>query len=197
MLEFGKIDIRALKSRVNELDETQWDREEDFAMNYNKHAKSALRQTQHIIFRFSNKQVFPYVYQNCSPWEGWKSLLLPILKKATAPYGYTNGFFSRIMLAKLPAQEFIAPHIDGDERGYAPHKIHIPVQTNDSAYFFLDNQRFHLKEGYAYEVNNGTRHAVANQGNSHRIHLIFEYLNVDEQDEVLKAQIELCKGQDE
>ena len=56
-----------------------------------------------------------------------------------------------------------------------PHKIHVPVQTNEGAFLHLGNSAFHLQEGQAYEVNNNIPHYAENNGTEDRIHLIFEY----------------------
>jgi len=46
--------------------------------------------------------------------------------------------------------------------------------------FFVGRDRHHLAEGEAVEVNNMGAHGVRNDGGTHRIHLIFEYYDVDQ-----------------
>ena len=45
-----------------------------------------------------------------------------------------------------------------------PHKIHVPLQTNDQVTFLVDGIGYHLPEGEAVEVNNMAVHAVENRG---------------------------------
>lgn len=187
LLELGEIDIDGLKTAVLNLPESEWDTEADYRVNYNK--RGAIRQAQHIIFRFSNKQKIPVEYSNLSCWGKWKNILLPVMQKAVKNYSYKNGVFPRIMLAKLPPSCFIAPHTDGDYTGHIPHKIHIPLFTNEQSFFFFGNERFHFREGFAYEVNNGLKHSAVNGGTTDRIHLIFEYLDADIQPEPMKKQL--------
>ena len=184
----GKVDISDLIYRVKELSEADWDTQEDFEANYNKE-KGALLNAKHIILKFSNKQIKPYSYFECSRWADWKDVLLPIMNKATEHYNYKNGFYSRVMLAKLAPKSFIRMHKDGDVSGTKPHKIHIPLITNNEVFFFAENERFNFKVNSAYEVNNSARHGAANNGSNERIHLIFEYLDFDAQTKEIQHQM--------
>lgn len=177
--DLGPVDATDLREDVLALPENAWDRPEDFAANYNK--KKAIRQASHVIFRFSDRRESLIRYIELPSWRKWADRLLPVMHAAVRAYGYAAHFFPRVMLARLPAGAFIPPHVDGDARGFVPHKIHVPILTNPEAYFFLDRQRHHLAEGRAWEVNNGVTHSVVNNGDSDRIHLIFEYLDADAQ----------------
>ncbi len=179
--ELEQVFIEDLKKAVLDLPETEWDREEDFAANYNKD-KRALSQTRHIVLKFADKRDELIRYFETSRWPHWKNRVEPLMQQAVKPYGYRKGFFPRVMLAKVPPGKVIPPHIDGQKSRIIPHKIHIPLQTNDQAFFYIDNVRYHLKEGFAYEVNNAVKHAVINNGKSDRIHLVFEYLDRDLQE---------------
>ena len=175
--ELGAVDVRALTEAVVALPDSAWDKTEDFEANYNK--QGAIRSASHIVFRFCDRRAVPFRYFDMPVWEEWSEQLRPVLDAAVQAYGYRRGFYPRIMLAKLPGGTFIPPHVDGAAHVSVPHKIHIPLTTNPQTYFFVDEQRFHLREGVAYEVNNATRHSVVNGGTTDRIHLIFEYLDAD------------------
>jgi hypothetical protein len=175
--ELGPVDVRSLTEAVLALPADAWDKTEDFEANYNKNG--AIRSASHVIFRFCDRRQIPFRYFDMPVWDSWQSLLLPVMEGAVKAYGYTRGFYPRIMLAKLPGGTFIPPHIDGQAHVSVPHKIHVPLITNAQTFFFVDTERFHLAEGIAYEVNNATRHSVVNGGESERIHLIFEYLDAE------------------
>ena len=78
------------------------------------------------------------------------------------------------MLARLTAGGKIDPHTDGAGSHLLTHKIHIPIQTNDKVQFYIHDRAYHLREGYAYEVNHIAPHRVENLGTCDRIHLMFE-----------------------
>jgi hypothetical protein len=107
-------------------------------------------------------------------------LLLPVLEQATAAYGYANGEFPRVMLARMAPDGVIHPHKDASPSAKWPHKIHVPLQTNEGVTFFIDDKPYRLAEGEAVEVNNMAKHAVENRGQTDRIHLIFEYFDRDQ-----------------
>jgi aspartyl/asparaginyl beta-hydroxylase (cupin superfamily) len=76
----------------------------------------------------------------------------------------------------------IQPHRDTNPAAKWPHKIHVPLVTNDEVSFYVDGVAYHFPEGEAVEVNNMGVHAVENRGATDRIHLIFEYYDLDQAD---------------
>ena len=172
----GTVDIARLREAVLALPESVWDAEN--AGKPNRFA--ALDATRHIIFRFvSNFNDWRQSYER-PLWQEWKELLEPVLAAATAEYGYANGAFPRVMLARMGPGGVIHPHRDENPAAKWPHKIHVPLQTNDDVAFYVDGKSYHFAEGEAVEVNNMGVHAVQNRGKTDRIHLIFEYYDVDQ-----------------
>ncbi len=194
--EIGTVDIDKLRKKLKSIEVHDWDTPEDFQVNYNKSLEGlrgvktkALALTKHITFKFADKRNTSIRYIECSRWQEWKETLMPIMNEVAHYLGYTTPFFPKAMLANLPAKSFIPPHIDGDEKGHVPHKIHIPVQTNEACFFYIEDQKFHFREGVAYEVNNGKRHSVINNGESDRIHFIFECLDINQQSKTIQERM--------
>lgn len=176
----GNVDIAALKDAVMAIPESVWQAE-----NADKPNRfEALDATAHIVFRFVSGLGDWRKSFSRPLWEEWESLIMPVLRAATADYGYTNGVFPRVMLARMPAGGVIQPHRDANPAAKWPHKIHVPIQTNDQVLFRLGNETHHIAEGEAAEVNNMGVHAVVNRGTESRIHLIFEYYDSDQADPV-------------
>jgi len=172
----GTIDVGRLHDAVLAIPEAQWDAE-----NANKPNRfEALSSTRHIVFRFISDFVdWRYSYARPS-WDEWEPLLEPVLAAATADYGYRRGAFPRVMLARMAPGGEIEPHRDTNPAAQWPHKIHVPLLTNPDVTFFVDDVAYHFAEGEAVEVNNMTTHAVTNRGTTDRIHLIFEYFDLDQ-----------------
>lgn len=168
----GRVDIAALKAAVAAIPEDIWNAENETKPN----RFEALDRTRHIVFRFvSDFDDWRRSYNNERLWAEWRPLLEPVLTQATAPYGYAEGAFPRIMLARMAPGGVIHPHRDGNPAAKWPHKIHVPLTTNPKVAFFVEGVSYHFPEGEAVEVNNMGVHAVANEGETDRIHLIFEY----------------------
>jgi Aspartyl/Asparaginyl beta-hydroxylase len=172
----GPVDIAALKAAVLALPESVWDAE-----NADKPNRfEALDKTRHIVFRFVDSVRDWRGSHDRPAWAEWRALLEPVMQAAVAPYGYANGHFPRVMFARMAPGGEIKPHRDANAAAKWPHKIHVPLLTNDKVTFFVDGVGYHLPEGDAAEVNNMGVHAVKNDGDTDRIHLIFEYYDPDQ-----------------
>lgn len=174
----GSVDIRALREATLAIPAAIWDQEN--AQKPNRF--EALDRTRHIVFRFVDNFDDWRRSHDRPLWGAWKHLLEPVMATAVQPYGYARGAFPRVMLARMAPGGVIHPHRDGNPAARWPHKIHVPILTNEKVTFFVDGVGYHFAEGEAVEVNNMGVHAVANQGVTDRIHLIFEYYDLDQPD---------------
>lgn len=167
----GPVDIDALRDAVLAIPEAVWDEE-----NADKPNRfEALDRTRHIVFRFVEGFDDWRRSYDRPLWAGWRGLIEPVLAQATQGYGYAQGAYPRVMLARMAAGGVIRPHRDANPAAKWPHKIHVPLLTNDRVRFFVDGVAYHFAVGEAVEVNNMGVHAVENAGDGDRIHLIFEY----------------------
>jgi hypothetical protein len=173
----GPVDISGVRADILAIPEDIW-----AAENANKPNKTyqALDRTQHIVFRFIADRLDPTRSIDFPLWEQWRERLEPLLEQATRPYGYARGGYPRVMLARMSPGGIIKPHVDSHPAAGWPHKIHIPIQTNPDVRFLIAPDVHYLEEGQAYEVNNRGVHAVRNDGAQDRIHLIFEYYDLDQ-----------------
>lgn len=172
----GKVDIADLRAAVLAIPEDIWDAE-----NRDKPNKfDALDTTRHIPFRFVVEFDDWRFSEDMRLWADWKGLLEPVLTQATRDYGYRRGAFPRVMLARMAPGGVIHPHRDGNPAAKWPHKIHVPLLTNPDVTFEVDGVGYKFEEGEAVEVNNMAVHAVTNLGQTDRIHLIFEYFDLDQ-----------------
>ena len=170
--QLGSVDISALREAVLAMPEETWASENDAKPN----KFGALDATRHIVFRFvSSFADWRQAANNTRLWERWAPLLEPVLAQATKSYGYAEGDYPRIMLARMAPGGVIHPHRDMNPAAKWPHKIHVPLTTNEKVTFFVAGTGYHFPVGEAVEVNNMAVHAVKNEGDTDRIHLIFEY----------------------
>lgn len=176
--QLGKVDITDLLGAVLAIPEAVWDAE-----NADKPNKfEALDKTRHIVFRFVDSTRDWRGSHDRPLWREWQGLLEPVMAQAVRDYGYARGVFPRVMLARMEPGGVILPHIDANPAAKWPHKIHVPLTTNAKVGFRLGDAIHHFPVGDAVEVNNLGPHAVRNDGDTDRIHLIFEYYDVDQPD---------------
>lgn len=172
------VDVTALQAAVAQVPEDVWAYENDIKPN----RFGALDQARHIVFRFVHDVDDWRRSDDLGLWSEWRDLLEPVMDAATRAYGYQRGAYPRVMLARLPPGGVIVPHRDANPAAKWPHKIHVPLQTNDRTDFFIEGVSYNLPVGHAVEVNNMAVHAVKNDGATDRIHLIFEYYDLDQPD---------------
>lgn len=166
----GTTDTQPLKDLVQQLSNQVWIQED-------KHKENnfpCFHHTQHIIFRFIKKNQDHRDFYSNPIWEIFKPTLLPIMEQVVVPYGFTQPEYPKVMLARLESGQFIDRHRDGAGSNLHTHKIHIPLYTSSQVNFLVRDKPHSLKEGFAYEVNNIVPHEVRNDGNTDRIHFIFE-----------------------
>ena len=174
----GPVAIGPLLAAVAAIPEPTWDAE-----NADKPNKfEALDKTRHIVFRFVDSTRDWRGSHDRPLWSQWESLLVPVMAEAVADYGYRRGVFPRVMLARMAPGGIIQPHIDANPAAKWPHKVHVPLVTNEKVGFLIGVTVHHFPIGQAVELNNLGPHAVRNDGDSDRIHLIFEYYDADQPD---------------
>ena len=187
----GKVDIAQLREAVLAIPEAVWDAENQNKPNRRYEAVGAVgapvsgrvwNKTRHIIFRFITNHRDWRESADWPLWQEWRERLLPVMEQATRPYGYVRAAYPRVMLARMAAGGEILPHMDNNPAAQWPHKIHVPLLTNPQVGFRIGDTIYHLPEGEAIEVNNLGIHAVRNDGTMDRIHLIFEYYDLDQPD---------------
>ncbi len=172
----GNVDIAQLREAVLAIPEAIWDAE-----NADKPNRfEALDRTRHIVFRFVDNFHDWRGSHDRPLWSQWRERLEPVMQAAARDYGYARAAYPRVMLARMAPGGVIKPHRDANPAAKWPHKIHVPIKTNDKVIFFVDGVGFRFGEGEAVEVNNMGVHAVVNEGDSDRIHLIFEYYDLDQ-----------------
>lgn len=174
----GEVDVTALAKAVAEIPAAVWNEENSHKPN----KFEALDKTQHIVFRFVKSVQDHRDSYDLPIWNDWSGKIMPVMDQATRSYGYKRAIYPRVMLAKMDPGGIIHPHVDAGPAAGFPHKIHVPLQTNPKVEFYVEPNCYHFEVGKAYEVNNRVTHAVKNEGDTARIHLIFEYYDLDQSD---------------
>jgi Aspartyl/Asparaginyl beta-hydroxylase len=83
----------------------------------------------------------------------------------------------RCLLARLPAGGRIPTHIDRAPYFAQTVRLHIPIISHERAYMFCAGQRYVMRPGEVWALNNNAPHAVWNADQfRERIHLICDFL---------------------
>jgi len=108
-------------------------------------------------------------------------LMFGIARKLQDAFPFAHQF----SVVVHPPKTYINFHSDSDN--YL--KIHIPILTNNKAYFqFEPKRRFVLPaDGSMVLVNTNISHGTSNEGETDRVHLFFK-IPVDKEDEVISME---------
>lgn len=56
------------------------------------------------------------------------------------------------------------------------NRIHVPIITNQNAFIVVENRFYHFSIGRYYELNNRKFHSVVNNGETGRLHCVFDVM---------------------
>lgn len=114
-----------------------------------------------------------YPYEICNYPDKIAQAIKPIIIFLENHFEGKNG---RTLLAKLTAHGHIPAHRDGGYYLQGVHRCHIPITTNELVEFEINGEAINMKAGECYEINNKITHAVKNNGNMDRVHLIIDII---------------------
>jgi hypothetical protein len=82
----------------------------------------------------------------------------------------------KVRLLKLEAGRKIAEHIDkfNGVNGGSVKRYHLPIITNPDIAFYVNHARYYLEPGQLYTIDVSQFHAVENNSDVDRIHLVFD-----------------------
>src|SRR5271165_1314399 len=85
------------------------------------------------------------------------------------------GSASHAFILRMKPLGVSRPHIDSNPAWTEPFRLHVPIITNDQAYFLSEGRSRHFPVGEVWTFDNQSEHAVTN-GAAVRAHLIFDVM---------------------
>jgi hypothetical protein len=180
-VHIGDVDFAALKQRVLQVPEHQWQAEANRQQRYEVHRDT---QTIHLVFDPDFRHTHPTRLPLLREFE---PLIRPALKMAAdhfddSPKGqalfdeHGMGYFVRANLVRLKSGGNITAHTDNNYSLVHSHRVHLPIITNPQVEFTVGSEVINMKEGELWEINNRRMHSVGNTGPEDRVHLILDYV---------------------
>lgn len=170
--KIGDFDVTDIKRLVSDLTDEQW-------------LENTTRQK---YFKTVHSSTQTYFLADCSlDWEAkdghQTQLIRPESEMWQAVYpivklleDYHDGKVGRVIIPKLFAGTKIPPHKDSGEYLELVRRHHIAIITNDDIFFSVDDETINMKEGEIWEINNNLDHAVDNNSDIDRVHLIIDII---------------------
>jgi len=162
------VDVSSIRQKLAQCSEQQWAESGRHNM-YEPH-----RDTQAIMLMHDND--FRHSKPTYLPWfDTFKSDLEPLFQRFPEFYK-SQGYFVRVLFAKLSAGGTITPHIDRVPSLLNCHRVHLPITSNKDVWFSVGGESVNLPVGELIEINNATVHSVENNSDADRIHLIMDWV---------------------
>ena len=171
----GTVDPAPLAFAIDSFGEEAWLEHASRQQMYHMHSQT---QTIPLLFDDDGRHTDP------TPWPRLAQLapliepVLEQIRKANQPADGSadQGYFIRIVATRLSPHSFITPHRDGGHSLLRAHRYHVPIKTDKGVDFKIADEVRNLAAGEIWEINNRRVHAVRNQSDSPRIHLIIDYV---------------------
>lgn len=131
-----------------------------------------------VMFTFCDDYLQKVIDLPFSQSEEWRVHLTPIYQAI----GVDETRIVRSLLACMPPGVEIPVHHDTGFWVQHTHRIHVPIITGPGVDFFVGHsnetiEKYQFNEGRVVELNNQAKHAVSNNWNQGRVHLIFDYVD--------------------
>jgi quercetin dioxygenase-like cupin family protein len=181
----GTFDIATLRARVMAVTEDDWSTDTSRQQTFDAHTRT---QTIKLIFDADYRHTDPTVH---AAFADFKPLIAPLMAHIRGYYLQTlrqrrvaekngSGYFIRAILTRLAPKAVITPHADDGHSLRRCHRIHVPIVTHPQCLFTVGALTWNMPAGEMWEINNRRIHAVRNDGDAHRIHLILDYVQPGE-----------------
>lgn len=114
----------------------------------------------------------------------------PVLKEC--PYLHQvicslDAVVGRVRLMRLSGGAQVTPHIDIKHYWNERVRVHIPIVTNPSVWFFCGDAQVHMAAGDCWIFDTWRRHRVTNEANTARVHLVVDTTGSREFGEMVHA----------
>lgn len=168
---FARIDAfpsEGLRAQVEALAPEDWLRDP-----WRQHVYRPHRESNTILLMFDKE------YRHDQPTkleahERFAEVMSAIYARLALHYG--TGYPLRALFARLPSGAKVHPHADSGFSLTNSHRVHLPVITNAKAFFTVGGETKVLPFGELWEINNQREHAVHNDGDSDRVHLLVDWV---------------------
>lgn len=105
-------------------------------------------------------------------WHGFGEIAEPVVNAIMQEH-FPGGIAYQRMLSVVMPGHSIPPHCDEQAKSWIC-RVHVPLMSNAKSRFIVGGQDHVLAPGFAYRVNTRAEHAVTNDGETPRIHFMFD-----------------------
>jgi hypothetical protein len=104
-------------------------------------------------------------------WHGFGLVAEPVVESVMS--GFPGLVTYQVMLSAVMPGEVIEPHTDSQAPDWL-FRVHVPLMTNIASLFIAGGSPHFLEVGKAYRINTEAVHSVSNEGETPRVHLMWD-----------------------
>jgi hypothetical protein len=104
-------------------------------------------------------------------WHGFAKAAKPVTERIVTLFDGC-ATYQHMLSAVMPGHA-IEPHCD-EQAPYWLARVHVPLLSNERSAFVVDGTAHAMSPGMAYLVNTLAEHSVRNDGDSPRVHFMFD-----------------------
>lgn len=176
----SSVDVSKFQTKLRNLPISFWEDENQTGNVRMKRPAHDAWGVKKIVFTFCDDYMLKVVDLPFSKMPEWRDLLLPIYHSI----GIEENQVVRCLIANMPPGMKIPVHHDTGYWVKHCHRCHAALETGNEVSFNVgptvdSMHKVCFSIGKVVELNNQSKHEVINGMNSHRIHLIFDYVEKD------------------
>lgn len=104
-------------------------------------------------------------------WHGFKERVSPLVSQLMGSFPGADA--DTFLLSVVMPGHSIEPHKDLQSPRWQC-RVHVPLTSNEGSAFIMEGKVYWMEVGTAYAVNTEREHAVTNDGETPRIHFMFD-----------------------
>lgn len=172
IIEIGNIDTAPIKKEIGSFD-SEWTQNTSRQDNNIVHSNTKMYPLRFFSYDWVRGQDIDISEVNSFKSDSANLCLEDIYSFLES---YYSGKVVRAEIVKMMPNTKIVRHVDGGEMLTVTRRCHIPITTADEVYFTVFGNSVNMKVGTVYEINNLLPHAVENNTDIERDHLILDIL---------------------
>lgn len=171
----GRLDSDILEDVKNKISKKYNLEDEKYATN-----ESVFYQTRRIVAKTEYIKTQKQLYTSIDFDHDLLEIISPIVNQVKLIFG--NAEPTLIQIATILPSQKLSWHIDTFLYQQFSNKIHIPLFTNEKAFYDVmvggSVKRIHMSAGNIWNINNLDLHRSINLGTTYRSHLIMDFIDI-------------------
>lgn len=182
--ELGTIDISSVKELIENTTTDEWNKDTLRQVLFRVH-----RHTQTLMVKWDSEE-------DKELFEKFGTFYEQLKQQVSEALNIKDPIVFKFCFARIPPGLGIDTHIDRQSHLRVPHRVHVPIITDDKVVSVIDGNSHFMKPGVIYNFNNTLQHSVKNNSPNARVHCIIDIQERSKVEELLGKDYERAMKKD-